>query len=377
MRFTVNNKILFVDDDLNILSSYKRSFRLKYDVHTAPSPTEALQMIKENAQKPFAVIISDFKMPDMNGVQFLTKAYELSKNTVRMLITGYADVETAISAVNDGNVFRFLTKPCPPEILSKNIDACLEHYQLIVAEKELLRGTLQGSIKVLTDVLAITNPAAFGQSERIKRIVHLMLRNLNIDNKWQIEIGAMLCKLGCAAVPAETMEKIYSGKPLSPGEEAAYAEVPKIGAQLIKNIPRMEIVAELIEKQNFTEAQRSKMPIGARIIRIINDFDMLSKGGTDVYEAIRLLKEKPELYDIKLIEILEKVVSPKDNFVQRSLFIRDLREGMVVMEDIETTDRILLIKKGQVLSEASIYRLNNYGKSVGVKEPVSVLIEIK
>jgi response regulator RpfG family c-di-GMP phosphodiesterase len=373
----MNKKILFVDDDTNILASYKRSFRLKYEVHTASLPTEGLEMIKENAQKPFSVIISDFKMPEMNGTQFLTRAYELSRNSVRMLITGYADVDTAISAVNDGNVFRFLTKPCPPETLSKNIDACIEHYQLIVAEKELLRGTLQGSIKVLTDVLSITNPAAFGQSERIKRIVHLILKNLNIENKWQIEVGAMLCQLGCAAIPAETLEKIYKNKPLTPQEQTAYDEHPKIGAQLIKNIPRMDIVADLIEKQNYTEAEKNKTPIGTRIIRMIHDFDIISKGGTEVYDAIRIMKEKQGIYDTKLLELLEKVVSPKDDHIQRSLMLKDLREGMIVMEDIETTDRILLIKKGQILSEASILRLNNYGKSVGVKEPISVLIELK
>lgn len=372
----VENRVLFVDDDANILSSYKRLLRQKYEITTANSAHEAIELIKKQPNY-FTVIVTDYRMPEINGIQLMSIVSEISPLSIRVLLTAYADVETAISIVNKGSVFRFLTKPCPSETLVKHIDECIKQYKLVIAEKELLRGTLQGSIKVLTDILALTNPVAFGQTERIKLVTQGILKRLQISNKWQIEVAAMLGKIGCAALPSEIVDKVYRSIPLTEEEQNAYNDVPRISAQLIKNIPRMEGVVELIEKQDYTEKDKKNTPIGARIIRIINDFDILSKGGTEILEAIRTLKTKPELYDIKLIEALEKTISPLESYVQRLLMVADLREKMIVTENVKTKNNTLLIGKGQVLNEASIYRLHNFLKATGIKEPISVLVEVK
>ncbi|NIQ03497.1 MAG: response regulator, partial [Nitrospinaceae bacterium] len=94
----------------------------------------------------FAVVVSDMRMPDMDGIQFLSRVREHYPQTVRMMLTGYADVKTAMNAVNEGNIFRFMTKPCPPEVFEKVLSAGIEQYRLITAERDLLERTLKGSV---------------------------------------------------------------------------------------------------------------------------------------------------------------------------------------------------------------------------------------
>ena len=124
-----------------------------------------------NDDGPFAVIVADRSMPGMDGIQLLAKVKACSPNTVRMMLTGNADMQTAIDAVNEGHIFRFLTKPCPPESLTASLQAAIEQYRLITAERELLEKTLRGSVKVLCEVLSVVKPTAFGRASRITRYV--------------------------------------------------------------------------------------------------------------------------------------------------------------------------------------------------------------
>src|ERR687883_1975197 len=127
-------KILCVDDEVNVLSAYQRSLRKDFDIHVANGGREGLETIKKNG--PFAVIVSDMRMPEMDGVQFLARAKELAPESIRIMLTGNSDQQTAMEAVNEGHIFRFLTKPCPPEMLAKALTAGLEQYQLVRAERE-------------------------------------------------------------------------------------------------------------------------------------------------------------------------------------------------------------------------------------------------
>lgn len=127
----MGNKILFVDDVPHILDAFRRSFHNRYNMETALGPEAGLTMLQTHG--PFAVVVSDLKMPGMDGNEFLDRIRELSPHTVRIMLTGYADLKTALSAVNEGYVFRFLTKPCPGKVLTKALDEALEQYQLVVA----------------------------------------------------------------------------------------------------------------------------------------------------------------------------------------------------------------------------------------------------
>lgn len=131
------DKVLLVDDDAMVLAGLRRQLRNQFSIDTALSGEEALQRLRENG--PYAVIVSDFMMPGMNGVEFLSRVKESNPETIRMMLTGTADMPTAIKAVNEGNIFQFHPKPCPAETLSKAIESGLTHYTKTIADQRQLR----------------------------------------------------------------------------------------------------------------------------------------------------------------------------------------------------------------------------------------------
>ena len=134
----MEERILFVDDDPNILEAYHRKLQHVLHVRTAQGPHLGLREIEEKG--PFAVVVADMNMPLMNGVEFLARVREFAPETVRMMLTGNSDIKTAMDAVNEGCVFRFLTKPCPSKLMGDSLAAAIKQHRLITAEKEVWRG---------------------------------------------------------------------------------------------------------------------------------------------------------------------------------------------------------------------------------------------
>ncbi|MDD2237926.1 MAG: response regulator, partial [Kiritimatiellae bacterium] len=200
-----NKKILFVDDDENVLDAMKRNLRRAFDVHTAAGGEAGLRVIQESG--PFAVVVSDMSMPGMDGAAFLAKVCELAPDTVRIMLTGQADLHNAMAAVNEGNIFRFVTKPADPKIMARAMKPAFDQYQLITAERNLLEETLNASVQVLVDMLSITNPAAFSQTMRVKDLTMRLAERLELKDRWQLELAALLSQLGAVTVPVETMSR--------------------------------------------------------------------------------------------------------------------------------------------------------------------------
>src|SRR5262249_6599331 len=151
--------ILLVDDEEMVLSSYQRVLRKQFRFDTASGGQQALDKLVGDG--PYAVLVSDMRMPGMTGLELLRRVKVISPRTIRIMLTGNSDVRTAIDAVNEGCVFRFLTKPCDADVLAAAIKDGLRDYHLLETEKQLLEQTLQGSIRVLTEVLSLINPDAF------------------------------------------------------------------------------------------------------------------------------------------------------------------------------------------------------------------------
>ena len=243
----MSNAILCVDDDTNILAAYRRQLRGSFKIEVASSGADGLEVIKNKG--PFSVIVSDMRMPGMDGIEFLSRVKKSSPNSVRMMLTGNADQQTAVEAVNEGHIFRFLNKPCPPESLAKALTAGIEQYQLITAEKELLEKTLLGSIKILTEVLSLVNPTAFGRASRVQRLVRKLAETMNVTATWQLKAAAMLSQVGCVTVPEATLEKVYNDKTLTSEEKQMLQSYPQIGSELVANIPRLDVVSKIIAYQ--------------------------------------------------------------------------------------------------------------------------------
>ena len=377
----MSDKILFVDDDSNLLASFQRQLRNQFTVDISPDGQHGLESI--NRQGPYAAIVSDFRMPGMDGVQFLSRAREVAPDSVRMLLTGYADVQTAIEAVNEGNIFRLLTKPCPPETLTRALTAGIKQYQLVTAERELLEKTLSGSIKVLSEVLSLVNPEAFGRAARITRYVRQIASQMCLSEVWQFETAAMLSQIGWIILQEETLKKIYRGSSLTGEEEQVFKMHPSIASSLIAKIPRMEKIAEIISYQEkrfdgsgipLDSRRGDQIPLGGRILKVILDFDALQVAGDSKEKALDQLKQRSGWYDPGVVAALEAVIGLEAKYQARNVAVQDLKENMILAEDVKTLKGLLLISKGQEVSRTLLEGLNKFVFSPGIQEPIRVIV---
>ncbi|HRY14336.1 MAG TPA: response regulator, partial [Candidatus Competibacteraceae bacterium] len=242
---TERPKILCVDDEPNVLEGLKLHLRRHYTVHTATGGPLALECLEREG--PFAVVLSDMRMPGMDGATLLGQIRRRSPDTTRMLLTGHADLDSAIAAVNEGQLFRFLLKPCPPPTLLQAFEAGIAQYRLLTAERVLLEQTLRGVIQTLTNILALTHPVAFGRANRLKRHAVDLARQIGIhQDLWPLEVAAMLSQIGCIILPDETLEKLYQGGVPGEKERAMLERVPTVTEQLLGNIPRLEAVLSIL-----------------------------------------------------------------------------------------------------------------------------------
>lgn len=378
------DNILFVDDEQNILDGIKRNLGRIFNVHVAPGAKDGLDILER--QGPFAVIVSDMRMPVMDGISFLSIVKERWPDSVRVMLTGNADMETAISAVNEGNIFRFVTKPCPVETIVKIIETCLSQYYLIIAERELLENTLKGSIRVLADILSLTNPEAFSRAVRIRHYIVQMARKLNLSNIWQYEVAALLSQIGYVTVPAETIEKVLGGEELSETEQKMVTSQCDVGRDLIGKIPRLEIVAEMIVNQNkpfneFDILKKSDLDnpgiIGAGLLKAAIDYDTFLIGGAVPDNAIKSMAKKSREYYPSILDILKEVPIPTFDKIIKMQKISELHNGMILAEDIYAKNRMLIVTKGQEVNDVLKRRLENFSLQGAVEPSVRVYIPQK
>ena len=380
----MDEKILFVDDEQNILDAFRRQLRKRFQFDTALGAEQGLKALKEKG--PYAVVVSDLRMPKMDGIEFLRLTKELAPDTVRMMLSGHADLTNAINAVNEGNIFRFLTKPCPIDRLAKALQDGIDQYRLIRAEKELLDNTLKGSIKVLTDLLAIVNPEAFGRASRLRTLVREVASYMGIADTWQLETAALLSHVGFVTIPEKTLNKIYKEENLTSEEAQLFQMHPFIASDLIKNIPRMEGVAEIIAFQEKLfdgsgippeHPGGEEIPLGARILKVALDYDSLQISGREARDAYSELKARNGRYDPQVLKALEMALGIEVKYELKSVRIGELRGGMIFAEDVTSLEGRLLVAKGQEVTPALFERLKNFSRIAPVSEPIKVLVRIE
>ncbi|MGE4506846.1 MAG: HD domain-containing phosphohydrolase [Desulfovibrionaceae bacterium] len=364
-------RVLFVDDEQYILDSYRSSLRKRYNVETALGPEEGLRKIK--AEGPYAVVVSDLKMPGMDGITLLRAIQKLSPDTVRIMLSGHADLDSALSAVNDGAVFRFLTKPTALEQMIQTLEVAIKQYELIVSERELLRGTLRSSIKVLTDILALVNPEAFGRSERVRRLATEVGRRLGLRETLSLDLAAMLSQLGCVTMTDTVLAKVYSGEDLSSEERQVYDMHPFVTAGMVAQIPRMKRVAHIIQHQNDNITDNPDQSMESRILKVCLDFDMLVKRGLQKPDAMVRLRERADLYDAKVMDALELVATEEGGFVRRRIPLASLRVGMVLAEPFYSLDGVHLVAEGTEVTRTALLRIANFMKARRVPKDILVL----
>ncbi len=361
-----------MDDEQNILDTYRSSLRKRFVVDVAPGPNLGLEKVRESG--PYAVVVSDLKMPGMDGITFLRKVQDVAPDTVRVMLTGHADLGSAISAVNEGAVFRFLTKPIPLDEMIRTLESAVGQYSLVVAERELLRGTLRGCIKVLTDILSLVNPEAFGRSERVRRYAGYVAQHLHLKHGLFLDLAAMLCQLGCVTLTDTVLHKAYRGDVMSPEEEKMFRMHPAITADMLANIPRMERISRIIQQQDDALVDNPTMPVEARILKICLDYDSLRQRGLNKRDAIDVLRRREGVYDLKIVDVLERGTAGEDGFVRRELALAELRPGMILDDPLWSVDEVHLMAEGTELTETALIRIQNFMKAKRLPTKIRVLL---
>jgi response regulator RpfG family c-di-GMP phosphodiesterase len=369
--------VLCVDDEPRVVDGLALHLRRDYQVRTANGANNALQLLKEHGAP--AVIVSDMRMPGMDGATLLKHVKHLHPETTRILLTGDPGRDVAMAAVNEGQIFRYLTKPCPPEQLRSAIEAGVAHHRLVTAEKVLLQETLIGCIGALIDILAITNPVAFGRATRVKRLAVDLAAAAGAKGLWQLEAAAMLSQIGYISLPAELVEKVYYGKRLTPEERALVDNAPQVAQKLLARIPRLEPVMEILagSQQAKSEVPEGLVKLGGGILRLVLDYDTLIAQGRPVQEAIAAIRSQTSRHDGKLIERLELLVGALVNAQELSeVTVGDVIPGMVFMDDLRTNVGTLLVPKGFEVTETFMERLRNFGPGI-LQERVRVMVVSK
>ena len=364
-------KVLCVDDEQKVLDGLALHLRRRYGLFTAPSGMEGLEILRR--EPSIAVIVSDMRMPGMDGAAFLAKAREVAPEAVRILLTGDTDISVALSAVNDGQLFRFLLKPCPAAVLGSAINAAAAQHRLITAERVLLEETLHGSIRALTDVLALTNPMAFGRAMRIRQHVSDLAVHLGIRERWQAEVAAMLSQIGTIALPPDTAERAYYGLPVSADEQGMIDRVPAVADQLLASIPRLEAVRGII-----ASLHRKRPPVhraddrdgeliarGFQMLRIAADFDGLEAEGNTPALALDTMLGRAARYDPATLQAFEKIraVDRKREDV-RHVSLSHLQVGMVLVDEVRLLSGTLLAGRGYEVTSSFVERGRNFRNSV-------------
>jgi CheY-like chemotaxis protein len=356
--------IMIVDDNpanLKLLEDMLRQHG--YEVRSFPRGRLALAAA---AQEPPDLILLDINMPEMNGYEVceqLKASAGLSGIPV-IFLSALNAVEDKVKGFRSGGV-DYISKPFQFEEAQARVETHLKLRRAQQAEHDLLEKTLGGAVGALWELVQLTSPILALRSRAIRDIVLRITKRMGSSDSWQYELAATLCLLGCITLPDEVFEKAYCGQDLSPDEDRMYRAHPERAARLLSNIPRLEVVADII---------RGQQKPGATMLHLALELDRrIYRGATSgsALAEIRLWRR----FDGRMLDALEEYSPAQGDLEVRRLPIRGLRAGMVIESDVVSKEgNLLILKGGTVLTDIWIERLENFAKTRGAQELVSVRI---
>ncbi len=422
--------LLLVDDEPNILSALKRLFRpLGYRILTAESGDEGLEWLE---REPVDLVLSDMRMPGMSGAEFLEQVRARWPETVRLLLTGFADIASTIDAINRGEISRYIAKPWDDNEIVLIVRQALERQALeretrrleeltrrqneelkalnaeleerVKARTEELRLTLaslQGmhdklkksffaSIQVFANLMELREGPIAGHARRVAELAQGLARRLELPGPvvQDVVVAALLHDIGKLGLPDHLLEKPFSA--LAPEEHGQVVRHPAKGAALLMSLDALKEPCKLIhahherfDGQGFPDGISGlAIPLGARILAVANDYDNLLNGllvakAMNRREALDFIIEaRGKRYDPTVADAFVEWISQQPE-VQQSvpetvLSTAQLSAGMIVSRDVTSRDGLLLLSRDYVLDESVIQQIKSFEKSEGQSLAVHV-----
>lgn len=363
MNERVKPPVLCVDDEKLVLQGLVPLLRKDFEVHIALGPAEALQKVRTIPK--LAVVISDMRMPGMDGATLLHEIKLLKPEVTRILLTGEAGRGAAAAAVNKGQIFRFLSKPCPIDELREAVEAGVALHRLHNAERAMLQETLMGCIHALMEMLAIANPVAFSYSQRTQRLSMEIAAQLECGDFWQLDAAALLSQMGYLSLPPPLVEKLYQGRPLTPQEKAFVDGVPDVAMKLFEHIPRLEPPMQILAAVKWNDARLAQLGegtvgTGARILGAVLDYFALVAQGKTRDAAMQALRARQERYGPKVLEKLEACRSlSTDGEGILEISLSAVTPGMTILDEVRTQQGMTVVPKGFEVSRSFLDRISH------------------
>jgi len=411
-------QILVVDDEENILRSLKRLLEHEeYEVLIAASGEEALKIIIDNPD--VALIVTDQRMPGLKGAEFLQKAKALVPDASRIVLTGYADINAAIDAINKGGASGYLTKPWDDDEMLQVVNEAVLRFALKRDNKKLtqivkkqneelttlnsrlkqlvkeqtieiqqrneelqglnenLKHNFKNTIESFSSLLELRDEGAGNHSRNVAELSKkiAMKMDLSEDEIQSVSVASLLHDIGKIGIPDTLLFKDIND--MKAEEKAVYEQHPVRGQAAIDSIKDLREAGILIRHHHEwydgggypDRLSGGEIPVGARIISVADYIDRIIRT-FNPEEAIELTlqavqKEMGKRFDRKLYhyipEPLEETyggILQKTSLVEAELHLKDLQPGMVISKDVRSGTGLLLLSKGTKLSARNIESLN-------------------
>ena len=357
-------KVLFVDDQDEVLEDIKVQVSDVCDPYGATTSEEGLEIFENEG--PFTVVVSDQILPGVDGSDFLAQVVRRDPHVSTMLLTGHANYADAMTAVNDGHVFRLLEKPYSPAALREAIVAGARQRQLVESERVLLHETLIGAVNALTETLATVKPRFFGRAQRVKRLSGEVARYLDFPHPWQVETAAVFSHMASITLPEEEAENVFLRKHLRPQIVKLVERFPEVIDHLLGNIPRLEEVREILDclfgnPLPYQKPGKEEIYQAFEILDAALEYDYLEVEGHDSEVILGTLQAGSKDFNQDVIEAITKLQKKsKVRYLVNELPLDDLRVGMRLAEDLRLDTAMLVAPKGTDISRHFLQVLHNY-----------------
>ena len=382
-------RVLFVDNEPNALSEIKGQLGPEYNLIIAKEGAEAIDLAETH--NDIAVIVCQMHLADMNGASLLAEYEKRFPDTVRIMLTGSSTQDELVSLINDGKVFRCLSKPCPEDDLRRAVQDAVQHYEVTTTDKTLLNDTLTGSVRMLVEILSLSVPESFSRASRMRQWVKPLEKFLDLPNRSEIEIAATLSPIGLVAIPHEVLEKELSGEgALSYTEQEMLYRAPESGRNMLAHLPKLKNVSELVYLQDrgfngggfpMDGPVGEDIPFGARVLKVLKDLAANCPDNEPTIEAIGKLEIRQNIYDPNILKAVGRVWGFDDSGTSKrkkregkrmSVIVHTLMPGDLLLSPITFEHGKLLLSPGIRVSEAQIERLKNLQTLEPITEPIQI-----